>query len=89
MHDHLVHSHGEREIVRRILEQRISADVHFVEIDVRQERRQPERLPVSDEMDLVAARGERDAELGGDRAGSAVCRITGDSDLQDVSFHHR
>ena len=78
---HLVHAHGEREIVRRILEQRIAADVHFVEVDARQERRQPEGLLVGDEVDLVPALRERDAELRRDRAGAAVRGIAGDADL--------
>ena len=32
VHD-FVHAHGERQVVRRILEQRVPADVHFVEVD--------------------------------------------------------
>ena len=52
---HLVHAHGECEIVWRVLEQRIAADVHLVEVDPRQERRQPEGLLVGDEVDLMAA----------------------------------
>ena len=71
-----MHAHGEREVVRRILEQRIAADVHFVEVDARQERRQPERLLVGDEVDLVAAPRERDPELGRDARRS---RRTSDS----------
>ncbi len=58
---HFVHSHGEREIVRRILEQRIPADINLVEIDARKERGEPEWLLVGDEVDLVAAPGQRDA----------------------------
>src|SRR4029078_8928240 len=38
----LVHANGEREIVRRVLEQGISADVYFVEVGARCERRQSE-----------------------------------------------
>ena len=71
---HFVHAHGEREVVRRILEERIAADVDLVEVDARQEVRQPEWLLVGDEMDLVPALRERDAELGRDGAGAAVGR---------------
>ena len=78
---HLVHAHREREVVRRILEQRIAADVHFVEVDARQERRKPERLLVRDEVDLVTAPRERDAELRRDGARPTVGRIAGDADL--------
>ena len=77
----LVHPHGEREVVGRILEQRISADVDFVEIDARQKRREAERLLIRDEVNLVATPGERDPELGRDGARSAVRRIAGDADL--------
>jgi hypothetical protein len=78
---HLVHAHREREIVGRVLEQRVPADVDLVEEDARQEVRQPEGLLVRDEVDLVAARRERDPELGGDGAGAAVGRVAGDTDL--------
>jgi hypothetical protein len=88
-YNYFVHAHREREIVGRILEQRIPPDVHFVEIHVRKERRQPERLAVRDEMDFVAARRERNSELRCDRARSTIRRVAGDSDLQDDSFHHR
>ena len=74
LHD-LVHAHGEREIVRRILEERVSTDIHFVEVDPRQERRQAERLLIRDEVDLVPARRERDA-----RARSRPRRIRRTSD---------
>src|SRR4051812_2353692 len=77
----LVHSHRKREIVWRILEERIAADVDFMEVDARRERRQPERHRVADEVDLVAASREGDAELGREGAGAAVGRITGDADL--------
>jgi hypothetical protein len=77
-----VHPHCESQIVRWILEQRISADVDFMEKDVRQERRKPERLPVRNEVDLVTACRESDAELRRDSSRTTICRITGDADLQ-------
>ena len=88
---HLVHAHGEREVVRRVLKERVAADVDFVEVDARQEYGQAERQLVRDEMHFVTALGERDAEFGRDRAGPAVRRITGDADLHSVPppRHHR
>ena len=82
---HLVHAHGEREIVRRILEQRVPADVDLVEVDAWQKRRQAERLLVRDEVNLVSAPRQRDAELRGQRAGTAVRWIAGDADLHVVA----
>ena len=42
---------------------------------------QAERLIVGDEMHLVTPFGEREAQLGGDRSGTAVCRVAGDANL--------
>ena len=39
---------------------------------------------VADEMNLVAARGELDAQLGGHHARTAVCRVACDSDFHDA-----
>jgi hypothetical protein len=88
-HDSFVHACSEREIVRRILEQRIAADVYFVEENVREKIRQPERLPVGYEMDLVSARSESNAQLGRYGARAAIRWIAGNADLQEVSFHQR
>ena len=76
----LEHRDRERERVRRILEERIRRNVDFVVVDVLDEVRQPERLRVADEMDLVSATRELDAELGGDDAGAAVHGRARDAD---------
>ncbi len=86
-HD-LVHPHGEREIVGRVLEERVASDVDFVEVDPRAELPEPERLLVGDEVHLVAARGERDAEFGRERARTAVGGIAGNADLHEDSWNH-
>src|SRR5688572_16348358 len=92
---HFMHAHSERQVVRRILEEWISPDVHLVKEHVRQIRRQPERLTIGYEMDLVPAPRESDAELRRDSARASVSRITGDADLQVTSaspspvFHQR
>src|SRR5690242_13354129 len=87
-HHHLVHAHRKREVVGREFKQRIPANVDFVKEDPRQERRKSERLAVSDEMDFVAALGQRHAQLGCYRAGSAVGRITSDANLHSALSHH-
>src|SRR6476620_10601717 len=87
--DDLVHPNRQCEIVRRIFEQRIAPDVNLVKKHVRQKRRQPERLPVGDEVNLVASAGESDTELRRDSTRSAIGGITSDPDLHVSSFHHR
>jgi hypothetical protein len=62
----LVHPHREREVVRWVLEQRVVADIHFVEVDARQVFREPEWRAIGDEVDFPPARRERDTELGRD-----------------------
>src|SRR5665213_121351 len=84
-----------REIVGRILEERIADDIHLVIENPGGEVAQAEGLLVRDEVDLVAARRERYAELRRDGAGSAVRGIAGDADLHasippsSVAFHQR
>jgi hypothetical protein len=58
-----VHAHSEREIVRRIFEKGISANVHFMKEHARKKRRQTKRLAISDEVDFVSARRESDPQL--------------------------
>ena len=77
----LGHAGGEREIVGRMFEERIVGDGDFVEVDVGLAAGEAEGLRVGDEVDLVAAGGEFDAEFGGDNSAAAVGGITGDADL--------
>ena len=77
----LGHAGGEGEVVGRVLEERVVGDRDLVVADVGVAAGEAEGLRVGDEVDLVAARGELDAELGGNDAGAAVGGITGDADL--------
>jgi hypothetical protein len=77
----LGHAGGEGEVVGRVLEERVVRDRDLVEADVGLAAGEAEGLRVGDEVDLVAARGELDAELGGDDAGAAVGGVAGDADL--------
>ena len=79
-HD-FMHAHGEGQIVRRILEERIAPDIHLVKPDPWQETRQAERLLIGNEVHFVAARGERNTEFGRDGTRSTIGRIAGDPDL--------
>ena len=75
------HLRGERQRVRRVLEQRVGRDGHLVEGDAGRHAPEPVRQRVADEVHLVAAAGHREAELGGDRPGAAHRRIAGHADL--------
>ena len=77
----LGHARGKREVVGRVLEERIVRDRDLVIADVFFAAVEAKGLRVGDEMHLVAARRELDAELGGDNAGAAVGGVAGDADL--------
>jgi hypothetical protein len=47
---------------------------------------EPKGLRIRDEVDVVPAGGKLDAQLGGDDAGAAVRRVTGNADLQGARF---
>ena len=78
-------AHGQREIVRRVLEQRIPPDIDFMEVDARLEHRQPERLLIRNEVHLVPAGRERDAKLGRDGPGAAVGGVARDANVHRTS----
>ncbi len=81
------HARRQRQIVGRILEQRIARDFHFVIVDVGLRFGQANGLRVGDEVHLVTALRQFQAEFGGDHAAAAVGGITGDSDLQRLVGH--
>jgi len=69
-----------------VVEERVGDDFDFVEMDARVIGVHADWRGVADEMDVVAARGEFHAELGGDDAGAAVGGITGDADAHRSCF---
>jgi hypothetical protein len=75
------HARGKGEVVGRVLEEWVVGDGDFVETDVGFAAGEAEGRLVGDEVDVVAARGELDAELGGNDAGTAVGGIAGDADF--------
>ncbi len=77
---HFRHARRQRQAIRRILEQRIVGNFHFVIVDAGSAGVQPDGIGVGDEMDVVAAVGQLQAKLGGDDAAAAVGGIAGDSD---------
>jgi hypothetical protein len=74
---HLMNRNREGERIGGMLEEGILIHLHFVEIKTFAKTQQAERLSVGDEVDLVTAVGERESQLGSDRAGAAVRRVTG------------
>ena len=84
----LGHAGGEREVVGRVLEERVVVDVDFVKVDVGLAAVEAEGRGRGDEMDFVAARGEFDAEFRGDYAAAAIGGVAGDADLAQGSGRH-
>ncbi len=80
----LSHARGQRQIVRRIIEQRIPRHFDFVIVNVGFLAAQPDGLGIGDEMNLVAALGQFETEFGGHHAAAAVGGITGDPDLHSA-----
>src|SRR5581483_1032920 len=81
---HLGHARGQRQIVGRVVEQRIVRDLDLVKEDVRL-RLQPEWLRVGDEVHLMTALRKFDPQLGGHHPAAAVSGIARDPDLHSVS----
>lgn len=78
---YFTHLGRERQRVGRMIEQRISGDLYLMEKNPLARSGQANGHRVTDEMNLVAARGELDAQLGGDHTGAAVRRVASDSDF--------
>ena len=78
------HARGQRQIVRRIIEQRIARHFDFVIVNVGFLAAQPDGLGIGDEMNLVAALGQFESEFRGHHAAAAVGGITGDPNLHSA-----
>ena len=77
----LRHLRCQRERVRRVrIKQWVRRDGDFVEVHALVKDVQPRRKRVADEVDVIAAARESDAELRGHDAGAAECRIARNSD---------
>ena len=82
------HPRGQRQIVRRIVEQRVSRDFYFVVVNVRGRAIQPNRLGVGNEVNVVPALRQFEAQFGGNYTATAVGGVTGDADFQAVPHVH-
>ena len=82
---HFGHARRQREAIGRILKKRIGGDFHLVVVDARDIRIEPDGIGVTDEVDLVAASGQFEAQFRGDNAAAAVGGIAGDTDFHFCS----
>ncbi len=77
----LRHACGQRQIVRRIIEQRVARYFDLVVMNVGFLAAQPDGLSIGDEMNLVAALGQFQTEFRSHHAAAAVGGITSDANL--------
>ena len=82
------HFGGESQRIGRVVEKRVAGDFDFVEVDAGVVEIHADGRGVADEVDVVAARGELLAELGGDDAGAAVGGIAGDADFHLAALNY-
>jgi len=75
------HAGGERQIVGRVIKERVTGDLDLVIVDVRLRLRKPNGLSVGNEMDIVPAMGQLQAQFRGHHAAASVSGIAGDPDL--------
>jgi hypothetical protein len=76
----LRHAGSQREIVGRMLEQRVVKHLDLVEVNIGLAARKAERCGRGDEVDVVATRCQLDAKLGGDHAAPSIGGVAGDAD---------
>ena len=81
---HFRHACGQGQIVGRVFEEGVIGDRHLVIENTFFAPGEPERLRIGDEVHLVAARRELNAEFRRDHATAAVGRITRDADFHSM-----
>jgi len=84
---HFQHFGRERQRVGRMIKKWIGGHLYFVKVDALMRRAQSNGHRVADEMDLMAARRQFDAQLGGYDARASVSWIARDSDFHGTSRH--
>src|SRR6266566_4224388 len=80
------HFGGKRQRVGRMVKERVGNHLHFVKVEALTVEAQADGRCIANEVDLVAARGELDAELRGDDAGAAVSEVASDADAHGGRF---
>ena len=69
-----------------MVEQRVVEHLHFVEVEALRWLRHADRNGVADEMDVMPARGQLQAQFRGHDSTSAIGGITGYADLHEPSL---
>src|SRR5262249_42709866 len=75
------HAGSERQIVRRVVEQRIPGDLDLVIVNMRLGLGKPDGLSVGNEMDVVSTVRQFEPQFRGHHAAASVGGIAGDPDL--------
>ena len=81
---HFSHLGCQRQRVRRMIKQRVRRDLNLVEKDPIARAGQADGHGIADEMNLMAASGEFDAQFGGHDARTAIGRVAGDPDFHGL-----
>ena len=83
---HLRHARGQRQIVRRIFEQRILRNRNFMKQDVRMIAIQPDGLLVGNKMHLMSPGSKFNAQLRPDHPAASAGRIISNANFHTFSF---
>src|SRR6266853_3807441 len=83
---HFSHAGGQRQVVRRVLEQRVARNFHFVIVNIRMGATQPNRLGVRNEVNFVVTLGQFHPQFGRDHAAASIGGIAGDADFHACPF---
>src|SRR5882762_4152339 len=81
---HFHHLYRKRKRVRRVVEQGITGNFHFVELNSLVGVGQTNWRRIADEMNLMAARSQLHSQLGRDDARTAIRRVASDPNLHIV-----
>ncbi len=82
---HLGHARGQRQVIRRIVKQRIMRDLYLVIENVGLRSLQPERLRIGDEMNFVSALRQLNSQFRCNHTAATVGGITGNTDFHPGS----
>ena len=81
---HLRHSRSQSQTVWGVMEERIVGDFHFVIVNARRPGIEADRVGIADEVNLMPAVGQLEAQFRRDDAAAAVGGVTGNPDGHGV-----
>src|SRR5215831_21094704 len=82
--EHFEHFRGQRERVRRMVKQWVTYNFDLVKMNALTAWIQPDGRSIADEVNVMAPRGQLDAQLGRHDAGAAVSGVAGDADAHGL-----